>query len=499
MPPRANHDVETTNWRAVCGRTARTVRREGRARALPYPYRCPFRCLTIATHLNPSPSSSDATHRLAALLGLERSARAADSVAGLGFVAINETRQLLDYRQAALWLPGEAAPARLALSGLPRPERDAPYSQWLKRVFVQSLGTLPKTACVGATSLPTHLAVEWVQWLPSHGLLLPLRHAGRSLGCLLLVRDTEWEEGEIALAQELAHAYGHALALLARPVSAWRGALTGNRARRSLVWLAVSVALVAAGMIPVPLSTLAPAEVVAKSPFLVRAPIEGVIDRFSVRPNQMVRAGDLLFEFDTTTLRNKKSQASSALAVASEEFRQSAQLAITSDKGRLDMNVRQGEVAGHAAELRYSQEMLERGRVRANRAGVAIFSDPSDWIGRAVRVGEKVLEIADPGKMELLIHLPLGDAIPVPAGARVELFLTVAPLQPVTAVLDYTSYRAEALPDGSMAYRLKAHFTGTPPRRIGLAGTAKLYGEHVPLAYYLFRRPLAVARQWLGW
>ncbi len=35
---RANHDAETTNWRAVCGRTARTVRREGRARAFLYPY-----------------------------------------------------------------------------------------------------------------------------------------------------------------------------------------------------------------------------------------------------------------------------------------------------------------------------------------------------------------------------------------------------------------------------------------------------------------------------
>lgn len=35
---RANHDVETTDWRAVCGRTARTVRREGTARAVLYPY-----------------------------------------------------------------------------------------------------------------------------------------------------------------------------------------------------------------------------------------------------------------------------------------------------------------------------------------------------------------------------------------------------------------------------------------------------------------------------
>jgi len=30
MPRRANPDEETTDWRAVCGRTARTVRREGR-------------------------------------------------------------------------------------------------------------------------------------------------------------------------------------------------------------------------------------------------------------------------------------------------------------------------------------------------------------------------------------------------------------------------------------------------------------------------------------
>ena len=36
---RADPDEETLNWRAVCGKTARTVRREGRASVLPYPYR----------------------------------------------------------------------------------------------------------------------------------------------------------------------------------------------------------------------------------------------------------------------------------------------------------------------------------------------------------------------------------------------------------------------------------------------------------------------------
>src|SRR5215475_4614589 len=36
---RANPDEETTDWRAVCGRTARTVRRAGTAGAVSDPYR----------------------------------------------------------------------------------------------------------------------------------------------------------------------------------------------------------------------------------------------------------------------------------------------------------------------------------------------------------------------------------------------------------------------------------------------------------------------------
>src|SRR5262249_46574789 len=46
---RANPDEETTDWRAVCGRTARTVRRAGTARAVPDPYQI-TEILAIAPH-----------------------------------------------------------------------------------------------------------------------------------------------------------------------------------------------------------------------------------------------------------------------------------------------------------------------------------------------------------------------------------------------------------------------------------------------------------------
>ncbi|MNF02465.1 hypothetical protein D3C80_2016120 [compost metagenome] len=77
------------------------------------------------------------------------------------------------------------------------------------------------------------------------------------------------------------------------------------------------------------------------------------------------------------------------------------------------------------------------------------------------------------------------------------LFLDSDPLHRHEAKLERAAYEAQATAAGQLAYRLDATFLGEPPR-IGLRGTAKLYGERAPLAYYLLRRPLAAVRQGLG-
>jgi hypothetical protein len=38
----------------------------------------------------------------------------------------------------------------------------------------------------------------------------------------------------------------------------------------------------------------------------------------------------------------------------------------------------------------------------------------------------------------------------------------------------------------------------TATARVGLKGTAKVYGRRVPIAYLVFRRPLAAMRAWCG-
>jgi len=433
---------------------------------------------------------------LLTLLQLGRRARAADSLASLGFIAVNETLQLLPYRQAALWTE-LGLPRVASVSGLPQPDPGAPYIQWLSSVCRH----LAKTASDGAvdvSALPPLLQGEWNQWLPAHALWLPLRRESVLEGALLLARDEPWSEAETALLRELADVHAHALAAF-RPrqhgLDRAIGWLRTARARRRLL---VAFALLC--VLPVRVTVLAGAEVVPRDPLLVRAPLDGVIERFDVRPNQPVKAGEPLFSLDTTALRTRFEVARKAVDTAQEEYRQSAQAAVTSDKNRADVALRQGQLQEKQVELAYTGGQLERVQVKAERDGIAVFADANDWLGKAVTVGERILQVADPSQVELAAQLPAADHIEVAPGDVLTLYPQGAPLASFEARVISVAYRAELTPDGFLAYRIKAEFLpGQAPPRIGQLGSARLRGPWAPLAYVLLRRPLVAARQWLGW
>lgn len=433
---------------------------------------------------------------IGALFQLGRRARQAETAAMLGFVAVNESRQLLDFRQSAVWLQDKGV---AAVSGLPEAAKDAPYTQWLAQVC-QTMQRQPVATILNAHALPAELAADWDDWLPAHALALPLLDMqGHSFGQWLLARDTPWTEADIAVATELADIYAHAWRFFL-PRESWRERwqkLLGDRRRKQRIGIGLAVVL----LFPVRLTMMAPAEVTPKDAFPVRAPLEGAVDVMHVRPNQPVKANQPLFDLDTTGLRARLSVARKAYEAAAEEYRQAAQLAVTDDeKGRLEMNQRKGRMEEKSAELAYSEQLLDRVQVKAPRAGIAVFADASEWIGKAVTIGERVMQIADPARVEIAIRLPVSDAIEIEPAAPVTLYLTTAPQLSYSARLTYAAYKAEVTPDGIVAYRLKADFApGESLPRLGLTGTAKVYGGWVPFVYYLLRRPLAAARQWVGW
>ncbi|MEN9865560.1 MAG: hypothetical protein RL748_1150, partial [Pseudomonadota bacterium] len=74
------------------------------------------------------------------------------------------------------------------------------------------------------------------------------------------------------------------------------------------------------------------------------------------------------------------------------------------------------------------------------------------------------------------------------------------PLSPLDATLVQASYEPVLVSEGFVAYYLRADFANeTTPPRIGLKGTAKIYGDWAPLIYHVVRKPLAWCRRTLGW
>jgi hypothetical protein len=457
--------------------------------------------------------------RLALLWQLSARAREASNDAALAFTIVNETQALVPYRQAAWWRAGGALPGAVAaVSGLPQCDPGAPYVQWLNAVCralarrqapgheaAQEQTPAPDAERVQPyaftpADLSADLAADWAEWWPACALWLPLIDAPqqRLLGAVVFAREEPFTTNEVLLLAELAQVWLHAFRALephASPFArTFRALRKGNLRKRVLIALALAC------FAPVPLSVLAPAEVTAKDPFVVRSPLDGVIDRLDVQPNQRVEAGAALFSLDATTLASRNALARKNFDAAQEEYRQTAQLAVTDDKDRLDLALKKGKLDASAVELDYAAAQLARLRVTAARAGVAVFSDPNDWNGRAVSVGEKVMLLADPAHVELTAYLPVAENVEVKPGAMLTLYPKSSPLVSYDARIDTIAYRAEPTPDGVLAYRIKASFTGDAAHPVlGMMGTARIHGRWVPLAYYLLRRPLAAARQWLGW
>jgi multidrug efflux pump subunit AcrA (membrane-fusion protein) len=231
------------------------------------------------------------------------------------------------------------------------------------------------------------------------------------------------------------------------------------------------------------LTILAPAELVPAHPSVIRVPIEGVVDEFFVAPNQKVVEGQPLFKLDLTSLHSRLQIAQQETQIASTEYRQSTLQSLNDPKSRSQLVPQEGKASERKLEADYAKELLEKAQIKSPKAGIVLFDDPTEWIGKPVVAGERVMLVTDENDTE----------------AKVTLYLNTSPLSPIDGTLRYLGYEAIQRPDNNYAYRLRAKINPHEPLgRIGLKGTAKISGHFVPTVYWVFRKPLAVLRQFLG-
>lgn len=472
----------------------------------------------MSAHEQPSPAS------LAPLLtALRDRAMAAESSAALAFSIANDPYPLLRFRQAVVLNTSGRDIQVACVSGLATPREQTPYLQWLKRagrwLEIQQLDdqhsnsqhnnnqqpdsqqpgpplprSAPRVLSREQLELPDDIADGWAQWWPAVLWCVPL-HArdGQRLGLAIFLLDQAPPQALREQMPGLANCWAFCWQALEPQRKKWR--IPGKR----IAWL-VLVAVVAALFIPVRQSALAPAQIISHESRLVTSPLDGVVAEMLVAPNQAVSAGTPLLRLDTTSLEGRAEVLRQQLAVAEAELSAASSLAFDDASSLAEITRLRGQRDQRQAELEAVEAELARTLVRAPVAGVAIYRDEDDWQGRPVTTGERILQLADPGQPEIEVQLAVADAIALAPGSEVTLFLTAYPLEPIEGEVTETNYQARPDDNGVAAYRLVASIEEDAEHaRLGLYGTARLYGEQVSLGYYLMRRPISALRAWTGW
>ena len=434
---------------------------------------------------------------LAALLKLEDEVRSAETSADLLVLAANETLRLTGARQIFVLKSTVKGHEVAAVSSIASFDRNAPLIQSVERAIAKlaansGLGELREFEAAAFApqndSVLLSYPFRWMMWVP-----LSWRGSGE-LGGLLLARESPWTKPDGIVAERIG-----------RVVSfAWASLDTGRR-RVPRSWLnrrvaALLVAALAISMlIPVPMTTLAPFEAGSKDELVVAAPLDGVIEAIDVEPNAAVIEGQILLRLSDTVHRNKLEVAEREVAVAAARLTKTEQLAFGDARGRHELGITRTELALKTAERDFAKDLLAKTTIRASRAGIAVFTDKRDLIGKPVATGERILSLSDPARVELRIDVPVSDAMILKPGSAARIFLDTDPFNPRSAVVRHADYLARLRSD-VLAFRAVADLSDNsgPPPRLGGRGTAQLIGDKVPLGFYLFRRPISALRQRIG-
>ena len=433
---------------------------------------------------------------LQVLLRIERDARRCDSVADLHYLVANELRPIVGARQVFVLTDAGGTRTVAAVSSVTTVDREAPFVQWIEEVVARRMPAAARSPARLDLTDETASHGDHAELYPFARLLaLPLAdRAGRSLGLILLARESEWDEDACHIAERLAECFAHAWAGFRRPPVALQ------RLRRpGFVAAAILALIVVLAITPTHVTALAPFEIVPERPFIVAASSDGTIESVAVQPNSTVAAGAVLYTIVSTTLRDNLVIAERTMALAEAKWKQLRQAAFLDPQAKRDLAAAEAEYELRRAEREYAKDLLDKTVTRAPRAGIAIFNDATDLLGRPVQTGQRIMEIADRAQVMARIAVPVDDSIVLDDGARVKLFLDSSPLHAVEARLDHASHGAEMGDNNVFSFRAEARLAPDADiPRLGVRGTAEVYGPRASLLLYLFRRPLGYVRQHVG-
>ncbi|MBK2124808.1 efflux RND transporter periplasmic adaptor subunit [Fangia hongkongensis] len=437
----------------------------------------------------------------------------------LSFTIAQQSVNVLPYENSVVFeVYSKSTINILAISDIVEIDKNAPYSLFIKSLakellktkkettsFIEADNTQSSFITANADQLSQSTQESWHDQKTKHFLFAPFTSVSDEIiGGAIFFNETEYNDNDCQRFSMIYQGYNHLWQSLyqAKRYSVLR---YKRLIRNKKFLLSALVVLILVMFIPVRQSALGQAEIIAQDPNIIATPLDGVIDKVYVKPNQWVNKGERLFLLDQRDLLNAELAAKGAYETANAEYQKAVHSSFKDVKNRAEVEILKLRRNEREIEVNYTKEKLLRSDVTSPSVGIVIMNDPYEWEGKPVQTGEKVLEIASPQKVEIKVWLPVDDYLNFKAGDEVSLFLNNHPLKAIDATIKSVGIHAEIGPQNILAYPVIAEFDHKSSQhlnhlpRIGSQGTAKLYGSRVSLFFYLFRKPITAVRQYFGW
>ena len=414
------------------------------------------------------------------LFELEREIREAPNTSALAKVITVRSQAVLGFKDAVFCAGSSARKMRAqAASNSDLVDPSSPVLTWVEELCALHSSQL-ENGINFVASPDNH--IKGKNLLPKHVLFVPLQSKNQGLlGCLVFTRTAKFSQYDILFINHLAGTIGHALAIFSRKPNP----ILDIGMARLATFIVVTLFLLS--VFPMYLTTLAPAEVIAYQPEIIKAPIDGVIDEITVTPNTYVGPGSLLARLNNHNLKAVYDDLAQKTLLAESR--------ISNTEGKRLSEELRSDLEKSRARMESAEERLLQTDIRAETSGLAIVKAPDKWIGRPVKAGEKILEIANPREVELVLEIPAEDADLISQNSKVRIFLDRRPFNPLRANVIDSSLVSKKSKSNRTFYTFRARFDeGVPPPPIGQRGIARVYGERSSLLFFLFRELMKFSR-----
>lgn len=435
---------------------------------------------------------------LATLLVLDDEIKRLTSLREFGFFSTNETHRLIAYHTAYLWEKrGLLGVELVAQSGTAEFDPHTSVNLWLKEKiqFILNGEYAKQIHSFNANDFSKEVQETWPETLPRDLLWCPFSDKQlEPTGGLLFYKENPFSESETKMLRWLLASYQYTWNILINPrtVDRWR------IFRRKPYFTGLMIAIIGLLFFPVHLSVIGTGEVSAKNPALINATMQGIIKSFAVTPGAYVRKGQLLVTLDDTDLVSASQVNQRDYSLTEVKLRTAINEAFNDQNKRTEVPILQAQLAIDKAKLDYTNQLLDKTKIRSPIDGIVIFDSTEDWIGQPVQTGERILSVANPKNLKLKITLPVAERIQLEVGSSGNFFMQ-GQLISIPITITKLGYNAKLMPNKTLAYEMEADFNAPDNLpQLGAQGTVKLYGNRVPLIYYLIRRPLQSIRQILG-